>query len=106
MEADILTQLLGIFFDGLEYVGPTLVAILTVLLFGGLKAYLRWVDTLPPWVQQLLVVATAGILTHIGAALALVLPTDLALFGEPELSTLLSAAMAYGIHAGKRAREK
>jgi len=105
MEGDILTQLLSTMFDGLEYVGPTLVGILTVVVFGLVKRYQAWVGNLPPWTQQILVMVTAGILTHIGAALSILLPADLALFGEPEISTLLSAAMAYGIHAGRRARE-
>jgi len=36
------------------------------------------------------------------ATLNIVLPTDLALFSDPEISTLLSAAMAYGIYEGRK----
>ena len=104
-DSSIIGQMIATFFDGLEFVGPTLVAILTVPLFALVKRYQAWVGNLPSWVQQMIVVAVAGTLTWIGTLLNVVLPTDLSVFGEPEISTLLSAAMAYGIHAGRRVKE-
>ena len=90
----------------LEIIAHPLVAILTVVLMGGIKNLLAWVDSLSPSVQQIIVVLLAYGLTHLGAWLTLALPTELALFTEADVSSLLNAAMAYGIHAGKRAREK
>lgn len=95
-------QLLGVLFDGLEYILPPLVAILSVYGYAAIKRYYRWFDRRAAWLQQLFVVATAGIITHVTATLNIVLPTDLALFSDPEISTLLSAAMAYGIYEGRK----
>ena len=88
-----------------ELLGPTLVAILTVPVMSGLKRLWGWIGSLPPWVQQLLVVLLAAVFTEIGTLLNVALPADVSLFTEADWSALLSAAMAYGIHAGKRARE-
>ena len=101
----IIGQMIATLFDGFEFVGPTLVAILTVPLFSLVKKYQAWVDALPAWVKQVIVVAVAGLLTWIGTFLNVILPTDLAIFGSPEISTLLSAAMAYGIHAGRNTKK-
>lgn len=103
MDASIWRDLLLTLFDGVEFVGPAVVGIITVPLFSLVKRYLSWVDKAPAWTKQILVVVTAGVLTYLGSLLNVVLPTDVALFGEPEVSALLSAAMAYGIHAGKKA---
>lgn len=89
----------------LELIGPTLVAILTVPLLGWVKKVVQIIDAFPPWAQQILAVLMAFGLTQLGTFLNVQLPTELSLFTESSASALLSAAMAFGIHAGKKARE-
>jgi len=88
-----------------EIIAHPLVAILTVVVMSGIKNLAEWVGNLTPSLQQIIVVLLAYAFTQLGAWLTLPLPTELALFSEADVSGLLNAAMAYGIHAGKRARE-
>lgn len=101
---DILTQLLLALFDGLTYIGPVVVGIVVVPLYSYFKKFLKVLDSWPAFVQQIIVAVFAALMTWLGTLLNVVLPTDMALFGQPELSALLSSAIAYGIHAGKKAR--
>jgi len=87
-----------------DLLGPVLVAMLTVPIMGYLKRAAGWIDGLAAGFQQILVVLIAAGLTWLGVMLNVALPTDLSLFAEADVSALLSAAMAYGIHAGKKAR--
>lgn len=95
--------MLDLVFQALELLGPTLVGILTVPVFGAIKKGAAFVDNLPAWVQQIAVVVVAGALSAVGTQLDVLLPGSLSLFAESDVSALLSAAMAYGIHAGKKA---
>jgi len=88
-----------------EIIAHPLVAILTVVVMSGIKRIIQWVDALAPSLQQIIVVLLAYVFTQAGAWLTLPLPADLALFTEADVSSLLNAAMAYGIHAGKRAKD-
>jgi len=89
----------------LEIIAHPLVAILTVVVMTGIKRLVAWVDSLAPYAQQIIVVLLAYVFTQLGAWATLPLPTELALFTEVDVSALLNAAMAYGIHAGKRAKK-
>lgn len=101
---DIWTQLLFSLFSGLEYIGPVIIGIIVVPLFDIIKKTTKIVGNWPAFVQQIMVAAVSGLLTWLGTLLNVVLPADLSLFGQPELSALLSAALALGIHAGKKAK--
>lgn len=94
---EILTQ-------GLELLGPTLVALLTVPALGAIKRAVAFVDGWPAWAQQLSAVLIAAGLTQLGGLTSTVLPESLQLFTGENIEALLSAAMAFGIHAGKKAK--
>lgn len=98
-----MEKFLEILLGGANLLGPIIVAMLTVPLMGWLKRVAGWIDGLAAGFQQILVVLIAAGLTWLGATLNVVIPVDLALFAEADVSALLSAAMAYGIHAGKKA---
>jgi len=85
-----------------ELLGPTIVALLTVPLMGVIKRLSVKVDGSPAALKQIMVVLIAAGLTLGGGYLNLALPETLSLFGEADVSALLSAAMAMGIHAGKK----
>ena len=70
--------------------------------FGLIKKTVAWLDTLPAWIQQIAVVLVAAALSVVGTALDTLLPGSLSLFTEADVSALLSAAMAFGIHAGRK----
>ena len=95
---DIIWQLV-------QLIGPAVVAWLTVPLLGQLKKAVVAIDKLPSVAQQLIAILMAYGLTLLGGFLSVALPTELALFGEADVSALLSAAMAFAIHAGKKAKE-
>ena len=94
---EVLTQ-------GLELLGPTIVALLTVPALGGIKKIATFVDGWPSWAQQLSAVLIAAGLTQLGGLTNTVLPESLQLFTGENVEALLSAAMAFGIHAGKKAK--
>jgi len=95
---EMLTELLA-------YIGPTVVAILTVPLMRGIKYVVTVVDKLPAWVQQLVTVVLAFGLTQLGALTNMVLPESLHLFTDADVAGLISAGMAFAIHAGQKAKE-
>lgn len=96
--------MLKILTDFLQVLGPTLVGILTVPLFGLIKKLITALDGLPAWTQQILAVVIAGGLTALGSALQVTLPTDLHLFASPDVSALISGAIALAVHAGSKAK--
>lgn len=91
-------------FGLLELLGPTIVGILTVPVMNGIKRLVSFVDGWPAALQQITAVLIAVGLTELGQLLSVALPGDLALFTGADVEALLSAAMAFGIHAGKKAR--
>ena len=93
-----LTQLL-------EMLGPTVVAILTVPIMSGLKYLVTFVDNLPAWAQQISTVFIAFGLSKVGALTSLVLPETLHVFGDSDVAALISAGMAFAIHAGQKTRD-
>lgn len=96
---DILAQVLDI-------AQEPLVGILTVYVMMGLKWLLRKVDELPAAVQQLMVPFVAYGITWLGTLLNLALPTDLGQWTASTTSAVISAGIAYGVHAGKKIKEK
>lgn len=101
-----MEMFLEILMGGAALLGPTIVALLTVPIMGKLKKAVRWIDNLAAGFKQILVVLIAAGLTWLGATINVALPVDLSLFTEADISALLSAAMALGIHAGQKARSR
>lgn len=87
----------------LELLGPTLVGIVTVPVFGYLKKLLVVIDRQAAWLQQILVVLVAAGLSWLGGVLDVALPGGLSFFTEGDVNALLAAALALAIHAGKKA---
>lgn len=86
--------------SGLEFIGPLLVAALTVPLMGYLRRFIVALDGAGPRVKQAVVIVMAGVLTWLGQALNVALPVDLLVFASDSahLSAALSAFLAFGIH--------
>ena len=86
----------------LELLGPTLVGLATVPAMSVVKYIVHAIDRLPAAAQQILAVLIAYGLAQLGTLTNLVLPETLHLFSGETVDALLSAAMAFGIHAGKK----
>ena len=86
--------------DGLELVGPLLVAVVTVPLMGWLKRFVAKLDGAGALAKQVVVIVIAGLLTFVGQWLNVALPVDLLVFASDSahLSAALSALLAFGIH--------
>lgn len=95
-----METLIGLGLDGLEFVGPLLVAAVTVPLMGYLKRFVVKLDSAGPRVKQGMVVVIAGLLTLMGQWLNVALSVDLLIFASDSahLSAALSALLAFGIH--------
>ena len=91
-------------FEMLEALGPTIVAVLTVPTMKGVKYVVHYVDTMPAWSQQIITVLLAFWMTKLGVWLNVAMPGDVMLFGEQEVSAVLSAGMAMAMHAGQKAK--
>jgi hypothetical protein len=102
-DGSIWVQLATAMLDNLEFIGPTLVGILVVPIFGWIKYWAPWLGNRPPWLQQILVVLSAVVLTTLGTFLNVALPTDISLFTEVDVSAAISAAISMAAHAGKKA---
>lgn len=87
----------------LEYVGPALVALLTVPATNALKTIGRFTDS-PSTVKRLAVVLIAFGLTELGKVINVAVPGDLALFTGADVEALLSAGLAMAIYAGDRVK--
>ena len=95
---------LAVLSGALIIVGPTIVAIISVPAFDLFKLVTSLKGKLPAWVQQLMVPMLAFGLTWLGALTNTILPESLELFTAGHTTALLSAAMAFGIKAGKQAK--
>ena len=104
--AETDSALMGVFSTILTILGPTLVGILSVPLWDVIKLATNLKGKLPAWAQQLTVPLLAYGLTWVGALTNVILPESLELFTAEHTSALLSAAMAFGIKAGKQAKDK
>ena len=71
----------------------------TSFIMGGLKKVTDAVDGLPPLVKSAVVYVLALIITWVGKALHLSLPSDLTAWNIPVISSVLTAFVAYGWHA-------
>lgn len=88
-----------------ETLAPLIIGMLTVPVMNTLKKAVVFVDNLSAPVQQIVVVLIAWGLTHLTSLTNVVLPESLHLVTGDHIEALLSAAIAFGIHAGKRAKE-
>lgn len=96
---------MDILLDAAALLGPMIAGLLTVPVLQLLKRVSGLVDRSPAWLKQLLGVVIAYGITQLGAMLELVLPLDLNMFTGETVEALLAAAIAFGVHAGKRAKE-
>ena len=87
-----------------QVLGPAVIALVTVPAFERIKKW-SWISRLPTTGKQLSVLVLALLMTRIAAPVDAYLPEAAAMFGDPDTAALLAAAMAYAIHAGKRASE-
>lgn len=85
--------------------GPALAGLLTVPILQGIKSVSGFVDRSHAVVKQVAAVVIAFGLTQLGALLGVVLPAELALFDGSSTEALVAAAIAFGVHAGQKARE-
>ena len=83
---------------------PVITGLLTVLAMKGLKFFIVAMDNLPAWAQQLAVAAIAVVLTHLGAFINVVLPTDVVLLTAAHLESVMAAGIAMAAHAGLKAK--
>ena len=89
----------------LELLAVPAVGVLTVYLMAGVKRLVGWVDRLPVLVQQLVVLVIAAAVTWLGVFFGVEgLPTDLTLWTDPNASALLSALVAFALHAAQKRR--
>lgn len=96
----------GFLTGALTIIGPTIVAIVAVPTWDLLKRVTSLKDKLPAIVQQIMVPLLAYGLTWLGALTNTILPESLELFTPDHIYALMSAAMAFGIKAGKQAKPK
>lgn len=94
-----------ILFQAVEALSLLIAGLLTVPVLDVLKRASSLVDRAPDVVKQGLAVTIAGALTKLGALLSVTLPTDLTLFTGSTVEALVAAAIAFGVHAGRKARE-
>jgi len=87
----------------LELLGPLLVGLLTVPIMGLVKQAVGFLDSMPAAVQQIVAVLIAFGLTQLGGLANTILPEGLALFTGADIEALLSAGIAFAVHAGKKA---
>lgn len=90
----------------LGFLGPAIIGSLTVPVFGGIKKIAKVLDRLPSPFQQMGALGVAGGLTWLSGTLNVLLPTELVMFSPDSVSALLAAAMAFGMHAGMKAKAK
>lgn len=88
----------------LQALAPLAVALLTVPLMEALQKAVVWLDGQMAFVKQIVVVLIAWVLTQLGGLLDLALPTDLALFTGNDMEAVIAAAVAFAIHAGRKAK--
>ena len=91
--------------DLVSWLGPAIVGLLTVPLWGKIKGFREWIGRINAPFQRLIVIVLAGAITWIGGQLGLALPGEIALWEPDTVSALLAAAIAFGAHAGDKKRE-
>ena len=85
-------------------IGPTVAGLLTVPILSGIKRLVTVIDRAPAAVKQVLAILIAFGLTKLGELAQVALPGELSLFTGSDVEALLSAAIAFGVHAGQKAR--
>jgi hypothetical protein len=95
-----------------EYGMAFVIAPLAVIVMQALKRYSVWVDTQKPWVKRAVVIVTVFAFTALGhwAGVDFGITGDdlgfLATIDQTAIETVLGAAVAFGIHAAKKAAKK
>lgn len=95
-----------------EYGMAFVIAPLAVIVVQALKRYSGWVESLPAWQKRVFVAATVLGFTALGHALGVdfgVKGEDLGFLAnldQTTIETLLGSAVAFGIHALKKAAKK
>lgn len=84
--------------------GPLIAGLLTVPLTRAITNLVAFLDRAPAPVKQLIALVIAFGLTKLGGLLQLVLPESIELFTGSTTEALIAAAIAYGVHAGQKAR--
>lgn len=92
-------------FDLLAAVGPAIAGVLTVPILQALKSASDRLDRAPALVKQVLGVLIAFGLTTLGGLLDVTLPGDLALFSGTDVEAAVAAAIAFAVHAGRKAKD-
>lgn len=95
---DILLDFAGV-------AGPAIAGLLTVPALQGVKKVSGLVQKAPATVKQFLGIGIAFGLTKLGAAANVALPPSLELFDGSSTEALIAAGIAFGVHAGKKARD-
>lgn len=99
---DALLELAGL-------LGPLIAGLLTVPIVNAIKSLVVALDRTPAAVKQVLAVVIAWGLTKLGTIadplLGVVMPDELSLFTGETTEALIAAAIAFGVHAGQRARQ-
>ena len=99
-----MDTVVNVLVEVLDVLHEPLVGLLTVYAMAGLKVVQTWIGRLPGAVQSMIVPLVAWGLTYVSSFLALVLPTDLALWTDINVSAVMSAGIAMAIHAGRKAK--
>lgn len=94
---------MALFLDFLHAAGPALAGILTVPVLQGLKAAWGRLDHAPAIVKQTIGVVVAFFMVKLGAFLSVSLPGDVALFTGDDIEAAIAAAIAFAVHAGRKA---
>ena len=95
-----------------EYGMAFVIAPLAVVVVQALKRYSVWVEAQKPWVKRAVVIVTVFAFTAIGHWAGVdfgIVGDDLGFLGtidQTAIETVLGAAVAFGIHAAKKAAKK
>lgn len=86
----------------LETLGPVIIGLITVPVFGYVKRAVAVVDALAPWLQRIAVVLVASGITYVSGLVNVVLPESLALWTPETVDALFSGLLAIAAHAGNK----
>jgi hypothetical protein len=86
----------------LETLGPVIIGLITVPIFGYVKKAVGFLDNLAPWIQRIAVVLVATGITYVSGLVNVVLPDSLALWTPETIDALFSGLLAIAAHAGNK----
>ena len=91
--------------QGLKLFMPLITGFLVPPAMRGLKALSDRLATFPPEIQRVVVVFLAGVGTGLTTFLSVQVTGDITVWDGTAVSTVLSAAIAFAIHAAQKAKE-